>query len=448
MFIRLYLFLIASSFNFTGYCQSNNYNPTHLYSVSELQTDFQFLRTNLEKIHPNLYLYTPKAELNFLFDSLNKSIVSPMTETAFYNVITLLNSKIKDGHTMLLPSERATEYYNQTGKFFPFYVVITSNKLYVNMNCSTDTLIKDRAELISINGIKTPNIINQLLKRQIRDGNNQTYPNWILTNYFKEYFSFSFGHPDSFCITYKIGNIEKQTIINALSKDSIKYYRQAKYSSRVLPTNEKQGIVLKINNQLSIATLSIKSFDNDLLKSVYKQDFDSTIKELFTQVHNAHVENLILDVRNNQGGDFGPGKLLLSYLLRKSVKYLPNSKEAEIITPKKNSFRGNLFVLINGGSFSSTGILCSYLELTKRSTFIGEETAGNKVAISGDPMDTTLPNTKILFEISTVKYMIRDKANPGHGVVPNYYSAPTVDDIIFGKDAAKEFTFSLIAKNR
>ena len=449
MLLRLFLFLVTVSFASLNFCQSNNYDTTHRYSVNELQTDFKFLKEKLEKTHPNLYLYTQKAELNLFFDSLYKSIVNSLTEQEFYNLITLLNSKIKDGHTMLLPSEKATNYFNESANFFPFYIAILNGRLYVNMNCSSDTLIKEGAEILSINGTSSANIINQLLIRQIRDGNNKTYPIWILTNYFKEYFSFSFGHPNTFSIFYRTKDANEQTsTIKALSKDSIKFYRQSKYSNRVSITNEKQGIILQINKQLSIATLSIKSFDNDILKSVYQQDFDSSIQEMFAQIYNAHTRNLILDIRNNQGGDFGPGKLLLSYLLSKPVKYLPESKEYETIIPKKNSFKGNLFVLINGGSFSSTGILSSYLEFTKRCIFIGEEAAGNKIIISGDPVDTVLPNTKILSEISTVKYVIRNNENFGHGVVPAYYVTSTIDDIIMNKDTTKEFALKLISRSR
>jgi hypothetical protein len=104
----------------TGFCQASNYDPSYRYSVSDLQADFRFLRANLEKAHPNLYLYTPKAELNLFFDNLYKSITGPMTETEFYNLITLLNSKIKDGHTMFLPGQTALDYGNQNQKFFPF----------------------------------------------------------------------------------------------------------------------------------------------------------------------------------------------------------------------------------------------------------------------------------------------------------------------------------------
>lgn len=444
---KLLFFSLALSFALTSFCQNNNYNPDHLYTVKDLKTDFQFLRTTLEKAHPNLYLYTPKAEFNSFFDSLYKSIKNPLTQMEFYNLITLLNQKIQDGHTMFLPSEASTTYFNQHGKFFPFYVAILNNKLYVNMNCSADTSVTNGAELLSINGIETSDIIKQLLARQIRDGNNKTYPIWILTNYFKEYFGFSFGHPNSFSINFKIGGPQRQITINALPKDSINYYRKAKYSNRIPLTNKEQGITLKIDSQLNIATLSIKSLNNEILKSVYGLDFNNSINKIFSEIDSAHIGNLILDVRNNQGGYFEPSKLLLSYLLRQPVNYLPGSKEAELISPRKKSFKGNVFILINGGSFSATAILCSCLELTNRGIFIGEETAGSKTVISGDPTEITLPNTKILCQISTTKYLIRNSNNNGHGVMPDHYKIATIDELISDKDPAMEFTLKLVQGN-
>ena len=49
--------------------------------------------------------------------------------------------------------------------------------------------------------------------------------------------------------------------------------------------------------------------------------------------------------------------------------------------------KGELLVLINGGSFSSTAILCACLRRDQRALFIGEETGGNAHIISGDPVE-------------------------------------------------------------
>ena len=445
----LFLFFFLILFNIRGLGQSNNYDPDHRYSVRELQVDFHFLQTKLEKIHPDLYMYTPKKELDLFFDSLYNTISSPLTEQEFYNIITLLNSKIKDGHTMFLPSEKARNYFNQNTGFFPFYIIILNRKLYVNMNCSPDTLIKEGAEIESINGISTQDVLEQLLKRQIRDGENQTYPTWILTNYFKDYYSFSFGHPRIYSIAYRNANAGLQTItINALSRDSIQVYRRAKYSGRMPATGEKQGITLDINGQAGTAILAIKSFDKSLLKSEYKQEFKSTLQAMFSRIRDNRIQHLILDIRNNQGGDFETGRFLLSWLIREPTEYLKNSAEYRMLAAFKNNYTGNLYVLINGGTFSNSGIVSSYLELAGRAVFIGEEAAGNKIVISGDPGDGILPNTKITVQLSSKKYIIRDAVNEGHGVIPAYYITPSVEDIINGKDPAKEFALDLISKDK
>jgi Peptidase family S41 len=441
------ILLLSLLLTFSAFAQTVNYDPGHLYTTAELKTDFQFLRGKLEKKHPNLYLYTPKAEMNLFFDSLYNSIDKPSAEIEFYNLITLLNSKIKDGHTMMLPGEEATDYFSKNEKFFPFYVFIKENKLYVNMNCSPDTSIKTGAEILSINGKSAPEIMSRLLSRQIRDGNNETYPNWILNNYFKEYFSFSFGLPSHFSITYRENISETQTkTIDALSKDSIRFYKQSRYSHRTPGTNDKQGIILEIDTELKTASLTIKSFDKDILKNQYRQNFRTAIEKIFKQIESSKIHSLILDLRNNQGGDFENGRILLSYLITQQIKYLETGNESRMIIPKANNFKGDLYILINGGSFSNTAIVSSYLELINRGVFIGEETGGNKTVISGNAADITLPNTKLACQISGEKFIIRTGKNDGHGIIPAYFVSPTIKDIVENKDAEKEFAANLIKK--
>jgi Peptidase family S41 len=439
---RVILFFVLL-FPVAGFAHVLNYNPNHLYTIAELKADFQFLRKKLEKKHPNLYLYTPKVEMDQFLDSLYNSIVKPMTELEFYNCISLLNSKIMDGHTMMLPGKEATDYFTKNEKFLPFYILVKDGKLLVNMNCSADTSITAGSEIVSINNKTTSEIVNQLLPRQIRDGNNQTYPVWILNNYFKEYFSFSFGHPSAFSIRYKKKDAAVKTKnIYALSKDSIRFYKQTRYPDKV--AHEKMGIILEINKELKAATLAIKSFDKDILKHQYQQDFSKTIEKIFKQIESSEIDALILDLRNNQGGDFENGRLLLSYLITQPTKYLENSNESRLIEPRENNFKGDLYVLINGGSFSNSAIVSSCLDLSKRGIFIGEETGGNKTVLSGNATNKVLPNTKIACQISTTKYIIRNGPNDGHGIIPAYIVVPDISDVIENKDVEKEFALLLI----
>jgi len=444
--MRILFFSLLICYHVTAFCQDNIFNPEQRFSVEQLQTDFNFLRTKLEKKHPQLYLYTSKERLSFFLDSLYKTITVPLTAQEFYQHISLLNAVIKDGHTMFLPGEQITNYYNQHAAFFPFYIAVIKNKIYVHMNCSGDTLIQEGAEILSINSKSTNELLAQLIARQIRDGFNETYPSWILTNYFAAYYSFSFGHPAEFSVSYKKNNTEQSITINALAKDSILFYKKLRYPNKAAATIEGQGIVCATDKQSNTAILTIKSFDNSILRSVYKQEFKSAVTKAFVTIRENNIGNLIVDLRDNQGGDFKPGIILLSHLLNQPVEFLEGSKQARIVTPYVDAFKGNLYVLVNGGSFSNSGIVSSYLELTKRAVFIGEETAGNKNIISGEPRDFILPNTKIITEISTRKYRIRQSDNDGHGIVPAYEIIPSIDDIIKDRDPVKTFALDLITK--
>ncbi|MFM9911401.1 MAG: S41 family peptidase [Chitinophagaceae bacterium] len=427
--------------------QKSSYDPDRVYSIEQLREDFRFFRSKLENKHPNLYQYTSKEILNLYFDSLYTSINAPMNERSFYTILTLLNAKIKDGHTMQLPGASAINYHVKNDGYFPFYVTIVSNRLFVNMNCTADSTILDGDEIISINEKQTKNILDYLLERQIHDGVNQTYPVWILTNYFKEYYSFSFGNPTTFSLIVKNSNgEEKRTTVGALSKDSIRFYRQANYTHKI-PVAAK-GISMDINSQTGIATVMIRSFDKEILKSTYKQQYNEVLREIFKEIEEKQVKELILDLRNNQGGDWAPGTLLLSYLIREPLKFLENSIQSKIINPKPNSYKNNLYVLINGGSFSITGIIASYLELTKRGVLIGEEAGGNKTLLSGEPVSFTLPNTKIECQSSTQKFIIRNGKDDGHGVLPEFCVVADRKSILSNSDPVMEKVLLLIKENK
>ncbi len=431
--------------------QTNNYNPDKLFTTQELKIDFRYLLDSLNKKHPNLYLYTPKQAFQYFADSLYNSTNKPATATDFYNTITLLNAKICNGHTMFLPGDEATAYYSRHSKFLPFYIKIIRGRLYVNMNCSGDTSVANGSEILSLNGASTKYILQYLLARQIRDGFNTTYPVWILDNYFKEYYGFSFGHPGTFSVAYKNpGCSPKTTQVLALPKDSIKYYQALKYANRLTTNKVGKGITLEVNKLQAYAILTIQTFENERLQLIYRQNFKATVDSAFVQIQQNKVQRLVLDIRDNQGGDFENGQLLLSYLLGKPFQLLLQGDATAVVQPLANRFAGKLYVLVNGGSFSNTGIVCARLAFYKRGVFIGEETGGNNSIISGflnDGQDITLPATHITGAIPNTSFLITDnKPNAGHGTMPQFTVTPSIGNIINNNDIVKKFAVRLALK--
>ncbi len=429
-----------------------------------LRRDLTFLKEKLQKNHPNLYLYTEKKQIDQLFDSLAASIRQPMTELEFYHHLTIISSIIKDGHTIILPPAKATAYHNANSQFLPYKIRVVQGRLFVEMVCTADKRIPEGAEIVSINQVAASDLLQQLMERQIRDGWNESYPRWILDQYFREYYSFHFGHPEIFDIQFRTGSEVKQSTIQALRKDSINYYRQAAYPGKSNEKKQGQGIVYLENIESRLAWLQIKDFHQEVLRDEYKQDFRSEIRKAFQRVKESNLENLVLDLRDNQGGDIEYGVFLLSYLMPEDFSVVEGYHKVKNIDgelentggpslgkhhPAAGRFEGMLYVLINGGSFSNSGIVSATLRRHQRAIFVGEETGGNNKVLAGDAKDFTLPHSGIYVEIPTKQYLLDSQAPlSGHGTVPDVVILPTIEDGIHNKDPQKEAVGKMIREKK
>ncbi|HET6256187.1 MAG TPA: S41 family peptidase [Puia sp.] len=438
--------------------QPETYDPMRLYPPDSLNADLRFLQARLEQLHPGLYRYATRAELTGLFDSLYRAISHPMNGQQFLSLLELIPARIRNGHTMILPGAAQMNYYATRGRSLPFLIGSFQGRLYILENYSADAGIMPGAEVLSINGVNAAEIRRQLIARQVRDGFNETYPEWTMDHYFSAYYRFCFGEPDEFLLELqgKAGEVDQKRI-RASTRDSVNYYRQLRYARQHPQSEAGLGIAVRRcedsparNTRLTgdspshrTALLKIRSFDPDILQSTYKQDYRRAIDSGFEWLERMRIGRLILDLRDNQGGDFPPVRYLLAYLVSKPTQFLYGGAQQRTIRPAAHRFTGKLVVLINGGSFSSTAIIAAILQKEKRAVFVGEETGGNPTIISGDPVETLLPHTKIGCYISTVTYRIEERSNDGHGLVPEYPVVPGIDDWLADKDRALEKALSI-----
>jgi len=456
--IRQFLLLLSSFFiSINVLTGQTNGNQQRLYTKDELSADLQYLKNQLENNHPGLYLYSSKTVIDKMFDSLLSSISQPFTDLEFYKHLTVISAIIKDGHTIILPGQKTTDYHGANSKFLPYHFAIMDGRLYIDMVYTADKSIMEGAKIISINNVEASDLVRQLSERQVRDGENKTYPVWILNNYFRQYYNFIFGHPESYVIMIEMNGLTTTATVNGLSRDSINYYRQKNYPGKTFSNLPNEGIQLKLEK--NYALLTIKDFHDDILRKDYKQNFEKVIANYFEQINNSKTENLILDLRNNQGGDIKNGVFLLSYLLDRPFSvvqeyFCVDNKQLQhckgpalgMHEPAANNFKGGLYVLINGGSFSNSGIVSSCLQANKRAVFIGEETGGNPNVINGFIKDISLPNTGVQVQIPTRQFVITSKnSNNGRGVMPEKSVTPTIADILEGKDPALIFTIGKIS---
>jgi hypothetical protein len=340
------------------------------------------------------------------------------------------------------------EYYGARGRSLPFLVGSFEGRLYILENNSADTSVAAGSEVLSINGLSTADVRRQLLARKARDGYNETYPEWLLDQYFSAYYRICFGEPDEFLVELRgsAGDIFQKRI-RALTRDSVSYYRRLRYGQAHPQSEAGMGIVARLSEDSLVAVLKVRSFDPDILQSRYKQDYRRAMDTVFEWLERVRVKRLVLDLRDNQGGDFPTARYLLAHLMSSTTQFLYGGPQARVIQPAVHPFAGKLVVLINGGSFSSTAIVAAILEREKRAVFVGEETGGNKTIISGDPAEVLLPHTKITCYISTVIYRIGMGVNNGQGVMPTYPIKPNLADEMTGTDPALQFALGLMRRD-
>lgn len=303
-----------------------------------------------------------------------------------------------------------------------------------------------------------------MAQRLPRDGQNLSYPYWIIGSYFREFYSYTFGYPDSIEVVWQMADEAQVTsTIRALPKDSIRHFRALRYPEVLATESAEKGIEFEmVNTYARIARLTIRDFHNDGLRNVYGQRFKREIASAFKQIKRDSVEHLILDLRDNQGGDVGNGIFLLAHLLDVRFKVILEYRKREGLSvtrcggphlgyhkPVSSPFRGKLYVLLNGGSFSNSVIVASCLRENQRASFFGTESGGNPCILNGDAKSLTLPNTKTMVDIPTRQYVLTMPwSNQGVGLIPENHMSEDPRHITEQKDTLLEKILNRMLKQK
>jgi C-terminal processing protease CtpA/Prc len=510
------LVLFSITFSCTSIKKMNYLVDEKKHEPSELIKDVDYTYKVLTNGHPGVYWYIEKEQLDFKFDSLKQSLTIPLTTKEFYKKLAPIIAEVKCGHTrLILVTKKLTinernslEKLNKPINQFAYKVL--NNKLYVNSSNKKLTEIKKGDEIISINGITSTEIINNITKNYASDGYNQTFKTAVLNRAFIGWYNTIYSNKDT--LTFKIkkadsifnltltttkseqkaDSLVKIKKVVKLSKDSLLAKRKIakeKLKSRYkgLDENKKPMLDLQFLDQdSSVAYLKVKSF------SFPHADFSRFYKESFTAIKQKGTQNLIIDLRDNGGGSLTACRNLFSYLVDKDFVYLkqgmithkfnpylhskgiknallvPSFELADLIRLKKqdgkykvrfkglkplapnpNHFSGKIYVLINGYSFSASTLLSANLKQLERATFVGEETGGGfNGCVAGYIPILDLPYSKLKLRMGL--YPILPNAHTetiGRGIFPDQEIINTVEDLISGKDKELDWVLNDLKKS-
>src|SRR3954447_11410299 len=133
------------------------------FTVEQLKEDYHLLLTSLKEAHPGLYRYKGKHDFEMQAKLIESKLDQPMTEEGFYKLVMPLIANIRCGHTKWHRQNKPDDRYPFVTKhIFPLKLYFLNNKAYVIRSYTKVHSIPVAAEVVSINGKKTAEILRQL----------------------------------------------------------------------------------------------------------------------------------------------------------------------------------------------------------------------------------------------------------------------------------------------
>jgi len=171
----------------------------------------------------------------------------------------------------------------------------------------------------------------------------------------------------------------------------------------------------------------------------FTDNIDAEFLREIDKLTNKSIKGLIIDLRNNPGGDLDQVVKISDFLLPKCtiVSVEHKNKPKEFYYSDEASYKLPVTVIVNGNSASASEVLSGALQDNKRATLVGEKTFGKGL----------VQNTVELFDGSAIYYTSARYFTPNgiciHGIgiepdmkvaLPKEFQNMSVDEIPFDKD--------------
>jgi C-terminal processing protease CtpA/Prc len=198
--------------------------------------------------------------------------------------------------------------------------------------------------------------------------------------------------------------------------------------------------------------LSIHNFD----------DITPLLEPAFIEIQKDQIQHLIIDIRNNNGGQTEQVHMLMNYLTDQPYQYCsqtytaapggdlsagPRKTDCDFRKPfiTRHLFRGKIYLLIGPDTYSNGIAFAAILQDHHLATLIGEET-DDTAFLCGIRIRSglSLSKTGLTYTLPTSCDARPSGVIDGRGVVPEILVKTTIQDQLAGKDPVLDYTLEMI----
>ena len=369
-------------------------NPGTTLTATQWREDLKYLAAELPKRHKNLYHTMTREQFEKAVSDLDAKIPT-LTQNQIAMELAKIVTMVGDGHTRLVPLFEATQSFRS----FPVSIYVFREGVFIQ---AADKAYAEAVggRIVQIGKVPIEQIIAKLreyVPSENEMGLKNAVPLYLGSPEVLQTLGFISDaekvpfliekNNKTFTVELKPAGLISEMITKPVGLDWVDARQGA---ARPIPSWMKNGqngywgesggyrfeylkdqkvLYIQLNQVLDMPEKPLAQFFQEVVSAAKTND----------------VEKLVLDVRQNGGGNNG----LVPQIVR------------PIIQLEKLDQKGKLFVLIGRQTFSAAQNLVNALEKFTNATFVGEPT-GSHVNMYGDARRFTLPNSKMTVRASTL----------------------------------------------
>ncbi len=447
-------------------------------SAEQAQRDLRILKRALVDLHPGLYRYATPAQIDAGFAAAQAEVAGGASRAQLYLLATRLAAAVRCGHTWVNPANQPPAVQAMLGRqTLPLVLRWVEGRILVV--ASAAPAVPAGSELLAIEGLSPAKIAAALMPYLRADGSSDGKRLVQLDDdanggAMQRLFPLLFPPgPEGWRLRLANGREVRAPVLTAAEREQA--LRAAGWRER--------DPAWRLRVDAGVAVLTLPSF------AFWDHRFDGAafLDRTFDELAQRGIDRLVIDLRDNEGGDDALGRALLSHLIarpytqpgsRRESAYervpyvvaryldtwdfgffdrtglvtktagrnwaLPDSPPT-VVMPAARPFKGRVVALVGPNNSSAGYLLARDLKASGAATLLGRPTGGNRRGLNGGQLAwITLPASGAAVDIPLVANFAPGDP-PDASVQPDVVVRPRWADVAAGVDTELAAALRLLA---